>query len=201
MKNIKTFEDFSITEGESGWYPAGTEFDPRAPWNQSDGDSIRGVDLKPGEIKFDLIGSDFSELALLKKKDDGKIYAMMFDPSSDEFRDYMEVEREFVGRDEDGDPEFEYYWDNAEVDDDAILGYASDKVKADGLGAGMDDFESDLISLIDLEIADLFLSVFNKYKLDMENKGNHTSFMYRNKYKSILDVIEAIQSYLDSEKQ
>lgn len=199
MKNIKTFRDFSITEGESGWYPAGTEFDPSAPWNQSDANTVRGIDLKPGEIKFDLIGSDFSELALLKKKDDGKMYAMMFDPSSDEFRDYMEVEREFVGRDEDGDPEFEYAWENAEVDDDAILGYASDKAKFEGLGSGMDDFENDTISLVDPEIASLFSKVFGRAKEELEKTGKHTSFLYKDKYKNLVDVIEAVQTYMDSQ--
>lgn len=198
MKNIKTFEDFSLSESESGYYPAGTEFDPRAPWNQTDANTVRGIDLKPGEIKFDLIGSDFSELALLKKKDDGKIYAMMFDPSSDEFRDYMEVEREFVGRDEDGDPEFEYAWDSAEVDEDSILAYASDKAKEEGLGSGMDDFENDLISLVDMEIASLFLSIFNRSKEAMERTGKHTSFMYKYKYESLVDVIDAVQSFMDA---
>ena len=201
MKNIKTFEDFSISEGESGWYPAGTEFDPSAPWNQSDPDTIRGVDIKPGQIKFELIGTDFSELALLRKKDDGKIYGMMFEPSSDEFKDYMEVEREFVGRDEDGEPEFEYDWDNAEVDDDAILAYASDKAKAEGLGSGMLDLENDMISLVDPEIAMLFASVFSRDKDQMEKTGRHTSFLYKNKYENLVNTLEALAPYLNSETE
>ena len=60
--------------------------------------------------------------------------------SSDEFRDFMEVEMEFVGRDEDGDPDYEYDWENAEVDTDAILAYATDKVNSEGTGKGMYDW-------------------------------------------------------------
>ena len=115
MKNLRTFESW-----ESGYYPPGTEFDPSAPWNQRDPEYIRGVDMKPGDIKFEVVNSDYREIAVLKDKAEGKFYAMPFDSTDDDFRDYLAVDREYIGRDEDGDPEYEYDWDNVEVDDEAI---------------------------------------------------------------------------------
>ena len=43
----------TINEGESGYYPAGAENDPGAPWNQSDPDIEREVELNQyGEVEL-----------------------------------------------------------------------------------------------------------------------------------------------------
>ena len=193
MKNIKTFEDFSLSESESGYYPAGTEFDPSAPWNQSDPKTTRGVDITKERQKFELASSDYSDFAILKKKDDGNFYAIMFDSSSDEFRDYMEVEMEFMGRDEDGDPDYEYNWENAEVDDNSILAYATDKLNSEGVGKGIYDWESDKITLLDPEIAAEILEI-SMSKIDkMEKAGTHTSFLNREKYQDLKKMVGLLE--------
>lgn len=193
MKNIKTFEDFSISESESGYYPAGAQYDPNAPYNQKDPETTRGVNISKEKLKFELVASDYSEFAILKKKDDGNLYAMMFEPSSEEFMDYMEIEMQAVGKDEDGQPDYEYDYENAEVDDDAIIAYATDKHLSDGTGKGMYDWESDKITLLDPEIAAQILSV-SKFVIDkMEKAGSHTSFYNREKYKGLKKMTELLQ--------
>ena len=193
MKNIKTFEDFSLSESESGYYPAGTEFDPRSPWNQSDPETTRGVEIPKERQKFQLAASDYSDFAILKKKDDGNLYAMMFDPAMEEFRDFMEVEMEFIGRDEDGDPEYEYSWENAEVDSNAILAYATDKFDSEGIGKGMYDWESDKITLLDPEIASEILKISMSQIDKMEKAGTHTTYLNRGKYQDLKKMVELLE--------
>lgn len=191
MKNIKTFESFSINEFESGYYPAGTEFDPKAPWNQDDPDTTRGTSIPSSKVKFDLVGSDYAETAVLKKKDDGKLYAVYFDPGTEEFMEFMEVEREFVGRDEDGEPEYEYYWDNAEVDDNAILAYATDKAM-EGIGLGMTGWEDGKVTTLDPQVAEELLSLYNFITGKMEKAGTHTSYLNKQKYQELKKLIELL---------
>jgi hypothetical protein len=191
MKNIKTFESFSLNEFESGYYPAGAEFNPSAPWNQGDPDTVRGTDVPSSKLKFDLIGSDYAETAILKKKDDGKLYAVYFDPGTEEFMEFMEVEREVVGRDEDGDPEYEYNWDNAEVDDDAILAYATDK-SAEGIGLGLTGWEEGKVTTLDPQVAEELLSLYNFITSKMEKAGTHTSYLNKQKYQELKKLIELL---------
>jgi len=189
MKNLKTFESW-----ESGYYPAGTENDPSAPWNQRDPEYIRGVDMKPSDIKFEVVNSDYREVAVLKDKADGKFYAMAFDSSDDDFRDYLAVDREYIGRDEDGGPEYEYDWDNVEVDDEAIESYATDKASLEGLGKSLSDFEDGKISLLTPEVAK---EVIDFYELDIkriENSGKQSSYSFKNIYQNAKDAIEFLNT-------
>jgi hypothetical protein len=129
-----------------------------------DGDDFqytRFRELKDSDISFDLLGSDYSEHALLKSKKDGKLYFLFFESSDQDsdIMEYVDVPFEIIGRDEDGYPEYEYDWNSAEVDDTAILAYASDLYKnpsnigrtIEGLGA------KDLLEATD-EIADEIIS-------------------------------------------
>lgn len=195
MKNLKTFESWG-----SGYYPPGAENDPRAPWNQRDPEYIRGVDMKPGDIKFEVVNSDYREIAVLKDKTEGKFYAMTFDSTDDDFKDYLAVDREYIGRDEDGDPEYEYDWDNAEVDDEAIEAYATDKASSEGLGKSLSDFEDGKISLLTPEVAE---EVIDFYEFDVkriEKSGKQTSYAYKDKYQKAKDAIEFLNA-ISQEKE
>lgn len=190
MKNLKTFESWGSN------YPAGAEYDSNAPWNQRDPEYVRGVDLKPEEIKFEVVNSDYSEIAVLKDKSTGDHYAIAFDSSDDDFRDYMAVDREYIGRDEDGDAEYEYDWGNAEVDDEAIEAFASDEAKYKGLGKGLDDFESNKLSLMDSDVAKEVIS-FYEYDINaMEKSGRNTHFYYKTKYENAKNAVEYLKAFL-----
>ena len=193
MKNLKTFESWGSN------YPAGAEYDSNAPWNQRDPEYVRGVDLKPSEIKFEVVNSDYSAVAVLKDKSTGDIYALPFDSSDDEFKDYMAVDREYIGRDEDGDAEYEYDWDNAEVDDEAIEAFASDEAKYKGIGKGLEDFEDGKIAPMDAEVAKEVISLYDYDIKALEKSGRHTSSYYKRQYDNTKNAIEYLKTFLKEE--
>lgn len=164
MKNfIKPFQSFVNESRESGYYPPGTEFDPSAPWNQNDPDVTRDVDWIDSKgarerIKFDLLSTDYSEFAILKHLDSGELYVAYL--GGDEIEEYMPKYQEAVGRDEDGDVEYEYT--DAEMDDSAIIAMASDY--EDQAGEGLSDWEdSGVLCKIDAELAESLLDDFQKW--------------------------------------
>jgi hypothetical protein len=162
MKNIHSFEQFSFGVNESDNLPPGAEMDPSAPWNQPDYETERKSDVKQSNLKYKVIASDYTEHAIVEEKGTGKLSVIFFDPSEDDFRDYMEVPYQMVGRDEDGDPEYEYFYDEAEVDDKAIEAFASE-LPVDKKGKGLDFYESYFNSLteIDEELAQHLLDEFD----------------------------------------
>lgn len=164
MKNfIKPFQSFVNENRESGYYPPGTEFDPRAPWNQNDPDIHRDndwIDSKgyKEKIKVDLLASDYNEFAIVKSLENGDLYVAYL--GSDEIEEYLPKYAEVVGKDEDGYPEYEY--ENAEMDDEAIIAMASDYI--DQAGEGLADWENGgVICKIDAELAESLINDFEKW--------------------------------------
>jgi hypothetical protein len=148
-----------------------------------DGDDFqytRFRELKDNEITFDLLGSDYSDHALLKSKKDGKLYFLFFEASDrdSDIMEYVDVPFEIIGRDEEGYTEYEYDWDSAEVDDTAILAYASDLYKnPSNIGRTIEDLgEKNLLEATD-EIADEIISSVRGVVSMMEEKPG--SFGYR----------------------
>lgn len=140
-KFIKPFNTF-INESESGYYAPGTEHDPRAPWNQEDEDIRRQedwIDQRGGEQKalFTLVESDYSEFALLKHKESGELYAAYV--AGEEIEDYMPYAYEYVGRDEDGDADYDR--EPRDMDDLAIIAMATDLFKEGKVGNGISDWQ------------------------------------------------------------
>ncbi len=162
MKNITSFEEFSLGLNEMDNYPPGSAMDPSAPWNQKDIESERKYELSPSEIKYKVLASDYSEHAILEEPGTGKLSVVFFDPSEEDFQDYMDIPYQMVGRDEDGDPEYEYFTDEAEVDDEAIESFAS-SLAADKKGKVINFYESYLNALteIDEELAQYLLDEFD----------------------------------------
>ena len=175
MKNIKDFSSFSnrpVSIQEYN-YPAGAEMDPDAPWNRKEPDYVRAENIPAAMDKFEMIASDYSEFAILKEKESGKLYLVGFDISDPEFKDFLEVPRDFVGRDEDGDPEYDYRWEDAEIDDSAITNYATSQVKSGKKGVGLESFESAEVAEIDEELAKSMADDLKRWAADSRyNKGN-----------------------------
>jgi hypothetical protein len=126
MKSIKTFEDFfnGITSESNDNYPPGAANDPSAPWNKEVYDTDREVNLKPSEIKIEVIATDHREFAILKEKATGKMFMFGFEPS--EMEEYVEYEMIPVGRDEDG---IEYEYEYMVPDDYAIEAFATENAR------------------------------------------------------------------------
>ena len=192
MKVIKSFDDFSITPTfESGDnYPAGAANDPSAPWNKEDYDTDREVNLKPSEIKFEVVATDHREFAILKEKATGKMFMVGFDPS--EMEEYVEYERIPVGRDEDG---IEYEYEYMEPDDYAIEAFATDKARNEGAGKGLYDFESSKVAEIDMELAkDMYDSLVQF--LDKYSSSNNR----KDEMKKVQKMVEVLKGLLENLK-
>jgi hypothetical protein len=201
MKNIVSFDSYNkLSEGYGGGYPAGAQYDPNAPWNQSDPETQRGTTTKKEDIIFDVVGSDYSEFALLKHKRDGKYYLAWFDPTDDDFREHMEVAYEVVGRDEDGYAEYEYDWDSAEVDEESIAAYFSAEAKYDPkkMGVGLEAFEDGLIAEVDEELAKDFLTSVETWTERYKHKS--PQYRYQGIAKSLERIAEVLREFIPEEK-
>jgi len=152
---------------EAGDYPAGAEYDPSAPWNQKDPDYREGERV---EGDYEVIGYN-GEVAILKNKK-GNLFAFhYYDMDNSEFEPYADIEREYVGKDEDGMPDYDYA-DEFDIDEDVIASYVNDNIDSMSVGQGLDDFESGVdLALIDGELKNDLLSVYS----DLEGVLNNTN--------------------------
>jgi hypothetical protein len=134
MKHIILYEN----------YPAGAEHDPRAPWNQKDSDTTTPVDPKSKEYVYVAHGPKKNmEMVILKKKGTDDYYAFYCgNLDKEDLYDYGEIEQTYVGKDEDGFPEYEYDYDNFEITPDVIERYVNDNLSNLQMGEGIDDYES-----------------------------------------------------------
>jgi hypothetical protein len=138
-------------------YPAGAEFDSRAPYNQSEPNYTKPIE--PSQRNFELVGMG-SEIAILKGQDG--MYVFYHDHlGEDELSDYSEIEQYFIGKDEDGDPQFEY--GDFEKTPEAVENYINDNVNSLSLGSGLDSYEEDVnLVKLDDELKNYILSLYDK---------------------------------------
>ncbi len=164
--HIKKFGAF-INE-ESGYYPAGTENDPRAPWNQRDDDDdvVRDndwIDYHPEKSKFSFIAMA-DEYVLLKHKESGELYLMYSD--AEEVEEYApRIERRtYIGRDEDGDADYDTETEHMPLDDRGAEAFATDNIES--AGTGLEDWENGatLVKLDDDLKADLIADFAKDYE-------------------------------------
>ena len=142
---------------EIGDYPLGAEYDSSAPWNQKEPDYREGERVS-GEFK--VIGTLSDEIAILSNKSGEKFVFYYHHLPKDDFEPYVDIEQTYVGKDEDGLPDFEYD-ENWEVSDEAIESYVNDNLDSLTIGVGLSDYEGgkDIVK-IDAELTDDLVSVF-----------------------------------------
>jgi hypothetical protein len=147
-------------ETEASNYPAGTENDPNAPWNQN---AEYTDPIIPKNIQLKVVAYN-REIAILKAGN-GDLYVFYYDHmGKDEFFDYAEVEKTYVGKDEDGYPEYDYN-DDFDIDGDVLERYVNDNLSKLSKGVGMDAFEEgvDLVK-IDEPLKNELISLYDKSK-------------------------------------
>jgi hypothetical protein len=140
-------------------YPAGAEFDSRAPYNQSEPNYTKP--FKAAQTSFELIAMG-GEIAILKGQDG--LYVFYHDDlGEDELGDYTEREQYFVGKDEDGDPEYEY--GEFEKTPEGVESYINDNLGNISTGEGLASFEDGVeLVKIDDELKNNILSLYDKDK-------------------------------------
>lgn len=157
----KMINDGRELEMESdGYLPAGAEYDKNAPWNQ---DSETSTPTKPKQRMFNVVYYN-REIVILNDKE-GNQYAFIYDSiPREDFEEYAEIPRVYIGKDEDGDPEFEYS-DDWDIDEDVLDRYINDNLKNISYGVGLGDFEEgkDIVK-IDSELKADLMKLYDKDK-------------------------------------
>jgi len=152
-------------------YPAGTENDPNAPWNQKDPETTTPIDPKSKEYVYVTHGpKKRMEMVILKRKGTDDYYAFYCDHlDKKDLYDYGEVEKTYVGKDEDGNPDYDYDYDDFEVTPDVIERYVNDNISNLQIGDGIDDYEGgmDLVKIDGEMVKDLIKT----FEIDPKDLG------------------------------
>ena len=153
-------------------YPPGAEYDPSAPWNQKDPDTTTPIEPKSNEYFYVAYGPKKNvEMVILKKKGTEDHYAFYCGHiEKSDLYDYGEVEMSYIGKDEDGNPDYDYDYDNFEVTADVIERYVNDNVLTLKVGEGFDDYESGDFDLIKMD-SETLNDVVKTFSIDPKNLG------------------------------
>lgn len=141
-------------------YPAGAD-NSSAPWNQNDSNASNPK--VASKTKLEPIA--FNREIVLFKGPDG-LYVFYYDNiDKKEFMEYASVPRHYVGKDEDGQAEYDYDFDAAEIDGEVIGHYVNDRLDTLTKGEGLEAYEQgvDLVK-IDEALKQELASLYDKDK-------------------------------------
>jgi hypothetical protein len=121
--------------------------------------------LAPNPSNLSVIKDDEREAMLLKDSSTNKIWFFYYDNiDKKDFSEFGEVERTYIGKDEDGDPEFEYDYENYEPTESDKLEYVKSNIKNFTIGKGVDSYESgDDLTEVDQMLSHILLDTFRKF--------------------------------------
>lgn len=190
-------------ETEAGGYPAGAEHDSSAPYNQREPDTTKPI--QPKEKRAVVLALN-REIAILKI--DSQLLLFPYDMlDRNDFFPYATVERRYVGKDEDGQPDYEY--DNDfEIDADTISNYVNDNIGSLNVGEGIAGWEdgADLIKIdepLKQELIQLFglnkniVSALTSIGEGLEDVVNHFGKQEEPSGPSAMDMVKSgIQQHL-----
>lgn len=129
-------------------YPAGVEHDSNAAWNQKEPDTTRSNQPKVPQLVVVAINN---EIAIFKGSD-GALYVFYYDNiDKKDFMEYASVPRTYVGKDEDGQPEYDYDFDNVEIDGDVIGHYVNDNLAQLSKAEGVEAYETGQYDLVKID--------------------------------------------------
>jgi hypothetical protein len=90
-----------------------------------------------------------NEIAILKGPDNSLYVFNYYGINKKDFADYASLERKYVGRDDEGNPDYEY-GDDFDVDSKVVSHYVNDKLSNIDKGEGSDSF-NDSVSLVKID--------------------------------------------------
>jgi hypothetical protein len=92
---------------------------------------------------FDLIKDAGGEILILKDRESGKLWVFYYDNlSKEDFGEFADVEQIYHGKDEDGDPDWEYDWENYDPAPEDKLEYVNKNIEKLQIGKGIHDWEN-----------------------------------------------------------
>lgn len=143
-----------LTEYDNYNYPMGADANPNAPWNQKDPSYTR-ASINANQLAFEGVHLN-QEFAILKDKS-GDLYALYYDNIPEEDLNSISdelgfTEKEYVGKDEDGMPDFEYHynWQNDDDEKLAILAAYANSI-GNNYGEGKQHWESGEFELVKMD--------------------------------------------------
>lgn len=193
-KKIQTFKEF--TELKESNYPAGAEHDSRAPWNQPDPEILTNYGKSSGSrsgIKFSLVDSDLKEFALFEDDKTPKNLYIGYIDSMDDLEEYRPYTQEYIGKDEDGDPEFETEY--LEIDGEGLEAYVNNLLSRE-IGEGLEDWETGEFPVVklDADLATVLKSDFSKFSTDPKYTGSMNPRIAEEQKKLYKRMITSIDS-------
>ena len=160
LNNLIGSDKEEIEEGD--WFDS----HPDHPANQSE-PMYSKASINPNSLSFEGLYSN-GEIAILKDNS-GELYSLYYgDVSEEELNSIADelgfAEKDFVGKDEDGMPEFDYYydWRGNENEEPIILAAYADSI-ANEAGEGLEDWENGVqLVKIDDTLKNELLGVYDK---------------------------------------
>lgn len=137
-------------------YPAGAEFDSRAPYNREDSKTVRGTSPSKNYVEIKYMNP---EIAIFKDNSSGDLYVFYY---ANLDKDVLEPYADRYGfTDSQGDME---YYDDFDITDETIENYVNDNFQSIKKGIGVNDFESNdnMLVKIDGELKDDLLHLHDK---------------------------------------
>jgi hypothetical protein len=130
-------------------------------------DTITVKPIEPKNKEYEGI-ADGSEVTILKNKI-GELYAFMRSNYGDnDFAAYTERQKTYIGKDEDGDPDFEDDdYSDVYVDKEVVARYVNDNLKSLTVGQGLEGWSNGSYDLIKID-SDLASEIFSLYPKDQE---------------------------------
>ena len=162
LRKIIRKELFNLYEN----YPVGAENDPKAPWNQLNS-KITAI-KKPKTDLFIVIYFG-KEITILKNTKDGSKWFFFNDSvQKEDYFPYSGAEGKsvFIGKDEEGEPNFETEYDSWNLNGQIVQDYVNDNLEILSKGEGINDYESgvDLVKIDEL-VAHEIINTFKDEKL------------------------------------
>ena len=162
LKAAQSETNETTTAGSSGAFVGAMGAEPisRKPFkltSENEVPKITTFTKKPNNKEFKCLWND-GEMAIVVNSS-GKKYIFSYDDKSI-FRDYANLEGEYEGKDEDGDPIVYYNDKNIELDTQVIEDYINDNYKDMSFGDGLESFEDNKdLSLLNDELAQYVLKL------------------------------------------
>lgn len=186
MKISKVIEEIISSQFASN-LPAGAEYDMDAPYNQKDADMRKGE--TPSTSEYSVVWYGYNAgIAILKDKS-GKLYLFNYElVDEDDFEPYADREKIYIGKDEDGFPDFDY--GDWELSGEIIERYINDNIEKFTVTYGKEAYDDgeELIE-IDGDLKQELLDLANKYIKD--NKEELIKILDSSQLSEIAAISEA----------
>jgi hypothetical protein len=170
--NIRKIINEELTKIFIENYPMGAEYLSDAPWNQKDDEYRKGEKAK--QIKYQVVWHSPSAGISIVKDDSGRLYVFTTDyfDLEDDYKEYADVPMEYVGKDEDGFPDYnEGEW---ELDNYVVENFINSNLDKLSVGSGLDAYNSGdyQLILIDPELKNDLLGLTEFLKFEKESFVN-----------------------------